>query len=73
VSACAEEPAGPEAPSTPAFAVAPSSAALGAPAFQHAPDREATLNGVLWGGGGGLFVFSAMENVRLEFTDFRTH
>jgi hypothetical protein len=50
----------------------------GSPIFmQHGDSKDVTLYGILWGGGvsGGLpvFVFSAMENIRAEFGDFRTH
>jgi hypothetical protein len=45
----------------------------GSPVFQQVGDKYATLYGILWGGAGSLYVFSAMENIRLELTEFRTH
>ncbi len=46
----------------------------GSPVFQQAGDsKNATLYGILWGSGGNLYVFSAMENIRLDLGDFRTH
>jgi len=46
----------------------------GSPVFQQEGDsKNATLYGILWGGGGGFYVFSAMENIHFELGDFRTH
>jgi len=46
----------------------------GSPVFmQHGDSRDVTLYGILWGGGGGLFAFSALENIRVDLGDFRTH
>jgi hypothetical protein len=45
----------------------------GSPVFQQVGDKDATLYGILWGGAGSLYVFSAMENIREELTEFRTH
>lgn len=46
----------------------------GAPVFQPSPDgRNAALYGILWGGGPGISAFSALENIRFELGDFRTH
>lgn len=46
----------------------------GSPVFQQAGDsKNATLYGILWGGSTGSYVFSAMENIRYELGDFRTH
>lgn len=43
----------------------------GSPVFMHHEGTgDATLSGVLWGGGTGLFVFSAMENIRAELGPF---
>jgi hypothetical protein len=43
----------------------------GSPVFmQHGNSKNATLYGVLWGGGPGLFVFSAMENIHFELGAF---
>jgi len=49
----------------------------GSPVFQQIgvadESKPVSLYGLLWGGGGGIFVFSAMENIRFEFGDFRVH
>lgn len=46
----------------------------GSPVFaQNGVNRPVTLYGLLWGGGGSTFVFSALENIRAEFPAFRTH
>lgn len=46
----------------------------GSPVFaQNGMNRPVTLYGILWGGGGSTFVFSALENIRAEFAAFRTH
>lgn len=46
----------------------------GSPVFaQNGVNRPVTLYGILWGGGGNTFVFSALENIRAEFPAFRTH
>lgn len=46
----------------------------GSPVFQQIGDgRNARLYGILWGGGGALYVFSAMENIHFELGEFRTH
>jgi hypothetical protein len=46
----------------------------GSPVFEQVGDsRYATLYGILWGGGGTVFVFSAMENIRFELGNFSTH
>jgi hypothetical protein len=46
----------------------------GSPVFaQNGVDRPVTLYGILWGGGGSVFVFSALENITAEFGAFRTH
>lgn len=46
----------------------------GSPVFQpHANGRDAALYGILWGGGAGIFAFSALENIRFELGDFTTH
>lgn len=46
----------------------------GSPVFEAINDTEARLYGILWGGSDGLYVFSAMDNIRAEFgPGFRTH
>lgn len=46
----------------------------GSPVFaQNGMNRPVTLYGILWGSGGSVFVFSALENIRAEFPTFRTH
>jgi hypothetical protein len=46
----------------------------GSPVFaQHGDTKDVTLHGILWGGGGGAYVFSALANIRMDFGDFRTH
>jgi hypothetical protein len=46
----------------------------GSPVFQPVGNSYgALLYGILWGGGTGIFAFSALENIRLELGDFRTH
>lgn len=46
----------------------------GSPVFQQQGDsKDAKLYGILWGGSGNLYVFSAMENIRFELGEFRTH
>ena len=45
----------------------------GSPVFQPTSDRNATLYGLLWGGGPGVLVFSPLENIRREPGDFTTH
>ena len=46
----------------------------GSPVFaQNGMNRPVTLYGILWGGGGSVFVFSALENIRAEFPAFTTH
>lgn len=46
----------------------------GSPVFQqHGDTKYATLYGILWGGGAGFYVMSAMENIRFELSDFQTH
>lgn len=46
----------------------------GSPVFQPIGNTyNATLYGILWGGGAGVFAFSALENIRFELGDFRTH
>lgn len=50
----------------------------GSPVFQQVGDsKDATLYGILWGGsvqnGMQTYVFSSLENIRLDFGDFRTH
>lgn len=46
----------------------------GSPVFaQNGVNRPVTLYGLLWGGGGNHFVFSALENIRAEFPAFTTH
>lgn len=46
----------------------------GSPVFRQLGDtRYARLYGILWGGGGTFYVFSAMENIHFELGDFRTH
>jgi hypothetical protein len=46
----------------------------GSPVFQQVEDsKNATLYGILWGGGGPVYVFSAMENIHFELGDFETH
>ena len=46
----------------------------GSPVFQPSGDkRNATLFGILWGGSGSNYVFSALQNIREEFPGFRTH
>lgn len=46
----------------------------GSPVFQQIGDSKyANLYGILWGGGGDLYVFSAMENIHIELGAFQTH
>jgi hypothetical protein len=46
----------------------------GSPVFQPSgTKRDATLFGILWGGAGSSYVFSALGNIRAEFAAFRTH
>jgi hypothetical protein len=46
----------------------------GSPVFQQQGDsKDAKLYGIVWGGGGPLYVFSAMENIHFELGEFRTH
>ena len=46
----------------------------GSPIFQlNGVKQEVTLFGILWGGGGGTSVFSALQNIRAEFPAFRTN
>lgn len=46
----------------------------GSPVFlQHGDSKNVTLYGILWGGGVGLFAFSALENIREDLGAFRTH
>jgi hypothetical protein len=46
----------------------------GSPVFQPTgTKRDATLFGILWGGAGSNYVFSALGNIRAEFSPFRTH
>jgi hypothetical protein len=50
----------------------------GSPVFQQTGDsKDATLYGILWGGsvqaGQQTYVFSALENIRADLGDFRTH
>ena len=46
----------------------------GSPIFQPTGIKNhATLYGILWGGTTTFSVFSAMDNIRAEFADFRTH
>lgn len=46
----------------------------GSPVFRQIDSsHRVELYGILWGGGTGLFAFSALENIRLELGDFRTH
>jgi len=51
----------------------------GSPVFQQSGDsKDATLYGILWGGsqlptGEMTYVFSALENIRADFGNFRTH
>lgn len=47
----------------------------GSPVFQPIVGRPnaARLYGILWGGATGVYVFSALENLREEFGPFETH
>jgi hypothetical protein len=46
----------------------------GSPVFQAARRRnDVTLYGILWGGSGNQYVFSALDNIRAEFAAFQTH
>lgn len=46
----------------------------GSPVFSQIGDsNDAVLHGILWGGGTGIYVFSALENIREDLGDFRTH
>lgn len=46
----------------------------GSPVFQQVEhSKNARLYGILWGGAGSSYVFSAMENIHFELGDFRTH
>ena len=45
----------------------------GSPVFEAITDTDARLYGILWGGAGSQFVFSAMDNIHFEFGAFQTH
>lgn len=46
----------------------------GSPVFRQVDDsRDVVFYGLLWGGGTGLFVFSALDNIQFELGPFATH
>jgi hypothetical protein len=45
----------------------------GSPVFALAGSHDATLAGILWGGGDNVFVFSPLANIERELGPLTTH
>jgi hypothetical protein len=45
----------------------------GSPVFAEEGGGNVTLAGILWGGGGGTFVFSPLANIERELGPLQTH